>query len=1091
MPDEEIITWPGEPLTAEDFSGDAGSNKQENSDAAAESEAITQGTLHDSLKVHTHNGVSEEGNDSGGTGQANATAQAMDSSTKSPLGTPDAPNEPSEKIFGPDEINVTLNSSAFEDSQASKNSEMPVEDYIPILKAKLGPPQCVQLRFDTCIINAVVDTGCGCILMPRTQFQELGVPFKPLRRLRLVTASDDPIMGDEVGPVKFRLGSQWFCDYIVVTARGSETLLGLDFLKKHSILIDPANDRLIYRNEIIPLVDPTPHVPLRVISSAKRVIPASSWTFIEANLDTKNPPEYPLHCEPYDRNGLVILPGIYDPDHKKVMMVAWNRTNKSIRIKRAATIGETEPLDPLETHSTPAQPRAAEPHVDHWKKWETDPELRPPPDGWTTVTDEEVINFDFANIPEHLRDLYERSQGILNAKDKVRLAKILIRWQDAFARNDEDIGLVKDFEHHIDTGTAKPIRQPPRRIPTKFAEEAGKEVERMLRMGVIRPCVSEWSSNPVLVRKKTDGSLRFCVDFRPLNSVTTRECFGMPRTDEVFEFLSGKKIFSTIDANSGFWQLAIAEEDQKKTNFQTPQGSFCFRRVAFGLTNSPMSYSRANSQILRGLLYKIVLAYLDDTFVPTPDIESHFPALDLVFERLVANNLKAKPRKCVLFQEEINVLGRIATGGQIKVSDKDTETIRTWPRPRNLKALRKFLGFTSYHRTFVKDFQEIAAPLNELLEKDAKFSWNEDRQKAFEKLKEVMVNPPILSLPRDTGDFILDTDASNSGLGAILIQVQDGEEKVLAYASCALTKEQKRYCTTRKELLSVIRFTRQFKHLLLGRHFICRSDHSSLRWLKNFKDASNQLARWLEELQQYHFTIKHRPGKEHANADALSRLPEDWEQCEKEVKPSDLPCGGCSYCTNLHEKWAEFTEEVDNVVPLGMPVNRLTTSAYGTEEIGEVHPSLMPEEVEQYLQFLEEGIFAHIETEEPTKFPPNGPAYPTHLDSWESDFKLTPVRAVHTRSTTRMLSDQTTSSDQLGAASIMPGEHQQETPDAAQIQSSASREDPIDPTSILPGGQSQEASNASQVPTTTIRDEPAEGASILPGEPLGLCEEAR
>ena len=201
--------------------------------------------------------------------------------------------------------------------------------------------------------------------------------------------------------------------------------------------------------------------------------------------------------------------------------------------------------------------------------------------------------------------------------------------------------------------------------------------------------------------------------------------------------------------------------------------------------------------------------------------------------------------------------------------------------------------------------------------------WEKAQQEAFRAIQSALTKPPVLALPKKVDPFILDTDASNVAIGAELCQVQDSKERVIAYGSFALTKEQRRYCTTRKELLAVVRFTRQFRHYLLGRPFEVRTDHASLVWLLNFKEPQGQLARWMEELSQYHLILRHRAGKKHTNADALSRIPEPQGSClayQPGIKLSDLPCNGCVYCERAERNWGSFSRSIDKVVPLVSPV---------------------------------------------------------------------------------------------------------------------------------------------------------------------------
>jgi len=224
--------------------------------------------------------------------------------------------------------------------------------------------------------------------------------------------------------------------------------------------------------------------------------------------------------------------------------------------------------------------------------------------------------------------------------------------------------------------------------------------------------------------------------------------------------------------------------------------------------------------------------------------------------------------------------------------------------------------------------------------KDVPFVWTEECQKAFDKLKVALLTAPVMAYPQREGQFIVDCDASDVAIGGALSQIQDGQERVIHFASFVLTPAQRKYCTTRKELLAVVRFTREFRHYLLGRQFVVRTDHNSLVWLTRFKNIEGQLARWIEELSQYDLVIQHRAGVQHSNADGLSRIPITTETCycyEAGKELESLPCGGCAFCRKLHTQWSRFESDVDDVVPLA--IRSITTDpdpeTEGTEEEGE------------------------------------------------------------------------------------------------------------------------------------------------------------
>ena len=340
--------------------------------------------------------------------------------------------------------------------------------------------------------------------------------------------------------------------------------------------------------------------------------------------------------------------------------------------------------------------------------------------------------------------------------------------------------------------------------------------------------------------------------------------------------------------------------------------------MGFGLCNAPATFSRAMDLILRGLNWDVVLAFLDDVVVLGKTFEDHMGNLQSALQRFRSFQLKLKPRKCELFRRQVEFLGRNVGANKISLKPEHVEAVLKWPTPTSAKQVEKFLGLANYHRTFMKDYATVAVPLYRVTGKN-QFQWGPAQQQAFVKVKELLTTAPVLAMPTLDDEFILDTDASGDAIGAELIQLQEGEERVIAYGSMSLAPEQRRYCVTRLELLALVRFTRQYRHYLLGRQFTVRTDHHSLLWLLNFKYPQGQLARWIEELSQYHLVVEYRPGKRHANADALSRIPVTpamGEEFRLGFDLQDLPCGGCAYCARAHKNWAPFVETVDNVVPL-------------------------------------------------------------------------------------------------------------------------------------------------------------------------------
>ncbi|MCG8077014.1 MAG: hypothetical protein JAY75_12315, partial [Candidatus Thiodiazotropha taylori] len=331
-------------------------------------------------------------------------------------------------------------------------------------------------------------------------------------------------------------------------------------------------------------------------------------------------------------------------------------------------------------------------------------------------------------------------------------------------------------------------------------------------------------------------------------------------------------------------QIEIQASDRPITAFAIPgSGLWQFRVLPFGLINAPSVFERLMEKVFAGLTYKSLLIYLDDIIIFSKTFETHLNDLREVFERLKAANLKLSPEKSRFFCKEVTFLGHRVSSDGISTDPEKVQSIRDWPKPTNVKEVRSFVGLASYYRKFCPSFASICKPLHKLTEKNQPFVWNEEAQTAFDTLKNLLTSAPVLSYPSPTGTgWVLDCDASNVGIGAVLHQLQNGEEKVIGYFSKCLSRTERKYCTTRKELLAVVKAVEHFHHYIYGQEsVVIRTDHSSLRWLMNFRNTGEgQLARFLERLSAYSFKLEFRAGRIHMNADALSRRPCHSNNCK-------------------------------------------------------------------------------------------------------------------------------------------------------------------------------------------------------------------
>jgi len=381
--------------------------------------------------------------------------------------------------------------------------------------------------------------------------------------------------------------------------------------------------------------------------------------------------------------------------------------------------------------------------------------------------------------PAHEEVIQQMVDGLpseLTSEQREKVRGLLTQHRTILSLGDHDVGRTHLVEHTIDTGDHRPIRQPLRRQPFQHQDYIDQETNRMLEYGIIEPAASPWASNVVLVTKK-DGSLRFCVDYRRLNSITYKDSYPLPLIDNCLNALAGSSWYSTLDLRSGYYNIPIAESDRDKSAFITRQGCFRFTVMPFGLTCAPSVFQRLMDVVLCGLSYQICLVYLDDIIVFGRTFEEQLERLEEVFKRLRSANLKLKPSKCFLCQRSVEFLGHVVSEKGLTMQSSKIEAINDWTSCKDVSEVRAFMGLSGYYRRFVKDFSSIAAPLYGLTQKGVEFCWTAECQEAFDELKRRLTSEPILALPTDDGTYVLDTDASDFGLGAILSQTRTARKK--------------------------------------------------------------------------------------------------------------------------------------------------------------------------------------------------------------------------------------------------------------------------------------------------------------------------
>ena len=427
-------------------------------------------------------------------------------------------------------------------------------------------------------------------------------------------------------------------------------------------------------------------------------------------------------------------------------------------------------------------------------------------------------------------------------------------------------------EHSIETVDNKPVRLPPYRLPQAYRQEVQDELREMLAQGIITQSTSDWASPIVLVKKK-DGSLRLCMDYRRLNAKTKVDAYPMPRIDDLIDNLGKARYISTLDLSRGYWQVPVEKTAQEKTAFVTPFGLYQFKRMPFGLQGAPATFQRMMDRLLNGL-GDYANAYLDDLVIYSETWEEHLQHLYAVFTRLRSAGLTAKPKKCQLGMMQCVYLGHVVGGGKVQPELSKIEAMKQFQRPTTKKEVRTFLGMTGYYRRFIPQYSTIACPLTDLIRKSEpiRVNWTGDCEEAFSKLKACLCSAPVLRSPDFSRTFILQTDASERGVGAVLSQTDDdGSDHPVAYFSRKLLPREERYSVIEKECLAIKLGIQAFRVYLLGRPFVVQTDHRSLEWLDKIKENNARLTRWSLFLQPYQYTVQYRTGKKNANADGLSR----------------------------------------------------------------------------------------------------------------------------------------------------------------------------------------------------------------------------
>ncbi|XP_050030532.2 uncharacterized protein [Dermacentor andersoni] len=456
----------------------------------------------------------------------------------------------------------------------------------------------------------------------------------------------------------------------------------------------------------------------------------------------------------------------------------------------------------------------------------------------------------------------------LHSQQAKELRAIIALHHDVFS---EQPGYTDWAVCKLATTTQEPVHVKQYPLPFAVRQEVEAEVSTMLQMGVVERSHSPYNAPTVLI-KKPDGTNRFCVDFRRLNEVLIADSEPIPRADCLIAEVGGRKIFSKMDLSKGYWQVPLDEQSKERTAFSAPSGLYQFKKMPFGIKTAPAVFAKLMRKLLDGIAN--VYHYYDDLLIATNNWQDHLDALGEVLARLREAGMTVHPKKCELGFDQLSFLGHKIGGGKLGPMESTLDRIRNAAPPKTKRQVRAFLGLAGYYREFIQNYATIAAPLTDLTKKRApnQIPWGDTEQEAFDKLRRLLSEAPILQIPDFSQPFVLRTDASDQGLGAVLLQDKGGVLHPVAYASRKLLPREQAYAAIEKECLAIVWAVKRFNFYLYGKRFTVQTDHQPLRYLKEAQFTNSRVLRWALLLQEYDFNVLSIKGAENVGADYLSRV---------------------------------------------------------------------------------------------------------------------------------------------------------------------------------------------------------------------------
>lgn len=692
----------------------------------------------------------------------------------------------------------------------------------------------ISIKINNNTVDCHLDLGSQCSLIKLTKAKELNLEIvlpEDLPVLRgiganLVAPLGMTIVSVEVQGIKETINMYVVDDYVITQS----SLLGHSFTEKPDIVITKTPTTIIFQK--------IPSVKTRLVVNKDMEIPPNTLRAV------------PIVTEPTATsgqvfvNGLVrgpqgkefyLLPGDYEVRDGCSTLLIHNVSSNVITIEKGTLLTRVVPKCSRELN-----------HV------------------------LESCSITLSETQEN-EDL--NCNNKLSPGERIRLQKLIEKYRNCFSSGLHDLGYTNLTEMVIELEDTDPVVYRPYRMSYADRTLVRNMVQEMVEHGIIRESTSPYASPILLVQKKT-GDKRLCVDYRALNRKTKKEHYPLPRIEDQLDQLAGNNVFTSLDLASGYYQISIAEESRHKTAFVTPDGQYEYNRMPFGLVNAPSVFQRTINKILLEAKIKYAIVYMDDVLIPSKDVTEGLNRLEEVLELLKKGGLTLKLSKCHFFLETIDFLGYEVNADGIRPGNRKIEAVAKFPKPKNQHELRQFLGLSGYFRRFIKDYALLAAPLTDLLKKDVKWSWTNTQDSAFHKIKELLIDRPILALYNQHAETQVHTDASKEGLAGILLQANsEGVFQPVSYFSRKTNTEERKLHSYDLETLAVVASLNRFRVYLIGIPFKILTDCNALRTTLIKRDLIPRIARWWIQLQEFDCTIEYRPGSRMSHVDALSRNP--------------------------------------------------------------------------------------------------------------------------------------------------------------------------------------------------------------------------